>query len=232
MRHRLSTKEEPFSPQYQRYCMDATVTVTHAEDVGPQTVAISFETPSGFAADPGQFVKLTAEIDGESYSRFYTLSSPDVEDTFEVTIGIDPDESGPFSEHLAALSAGDTLEMSGPFGSDYYEGESRVVVLAGGPGVGPAVGIGERALADGGSVAIVYQDDNPAHEKRLSALREAGGSVTITDSEIAGSVAEVLTGQKDEQLFVYGFGTFVEKATAAIEAAGGDPENTKVENFG
>lgn len=232
MRHGVSSKEEPFSPQYQPSCMDATVTVTHTEDVGPQTVALRFETPSEFAAAPGQFVKLTADVDGESYARFYTLSSPDVAETFEVTIEVDPDEGGPFSEHLAALSAGDTIEMSGPFGSDYYEGEPRVVVLAGGPGIGPAVGIGERALADGNELTIIYQDDDPAHKQRLSSLREAGGSVTITDGEIADSVADVLTGHADEQVFIYGFGTFVDEATAAVEAAGGDPDELKVENFG
>jgi len=212
--------------------MDATVTVTETVDVGSETVAIAFETPDGFEAAPGQFVKLSAEVDGESYARFYTLSSPDVEGTFEVTIEVDPEESGPFSEHLAALSAGDTIEMSGPFGSDYYEGEAHVVVLAGGPGIGPAVGIGERALADGGEVAIVYQDDEPAHESRLSALQEAGASVTITDGEIADGVADALAGQADQQIFVYGFAPFVEEATAAVEAAGLDSEKLKVENFG
>ena len=212
--------------------MDATVTVTETVDVGSETVAIAFETPDGFEAAPGQFVKLSAEVDGESYARFYTLSSPDVEGTFEVTIEVDPEESGPFSEHLAALSAGDTIEMSGPFGSDYYEGEAHVVVLAGGPGIGPAVGIGERVLADGGEVAIVYQDDEPAHESRLSALQEAGASVTITDGEIADGVADALAGQADQQIFVYGFAPFVEEATAAVEAAGLDSEKLKVENFG
>lgn len=212
--------------------MDATVTVTETVDVGSETVAIAFETPDGFEAAPGQFVKLSAEVDGESYARFYTLSSPDVEGTFEVTIEVDPEESGPFSEHLAALSAGDTIEMSGPFGSDYYEGEAHVVVLAGGPGIGPAVGIGERALADGGEVAIVYQDDEPAHESRLSALQEAGASVTITDGEIADGVADALAGQADQQIFVYGFAPFVEEATVAVEAAGLDSEKLKVENFG
>ena len=212
--------------------MDATVTVTETTDVGADTVALSFETPDGFEAAPGQFVKLSADLDGEGYARFYTLSSPDVIETFEITVEIDPDESGPFSEHLAALSAGDEIEMSGPFGSDYYEGEPRVVVLAGGPGIGPAVGIGERAAADGGEVAIVYQDDDPAHRERLTALGETGASVTITDSEISEAVESALTGDADEQVFIYGFATFVEEATAAIEAAGGDPAAAKVENFG
>jgi len=212
--------------------MDATVTVTHAENVGPETIALRFETPEGFEAAPGQFVKLSAKVDGESYARFYTLSSPDVTDTFEITVEIDPESAGPFSERLAALSAGDTIEMSGPFGSDYYEGEPRVVVLAGGPGIGPAVGIGERALADDGEVAIVYQDDEPAHQQRLTALREAGASVTITDGELTEAVDNAVTTAEAEQVFVYGFGPFVEKARAAIEAAGGDVETLKVENFG
>ena len=212
--------------------MDATVTVTDRSDVGADTVTISFETPEGFEAAPGQFVKLSAEVDGESYARFYTLSSPDVEGSFEITVEIDPAESGPFSEFLAALSAGDSIEMSGPFGSDYYEGEPRVVVLAGGPGIGPAVGIGERAVADGGEVTIIYQDDDPAHETRLAALREAGASVTVTDSEIDDAVETALAGQADEQIFVYGFGSFVKAATAAVEAAGVDTESLKVENFG
>lgn len=212
--------------------MDTTVTVTETQNVGADTVSIAFETPDSFEADPGQFVKLSAEVDGESYARFYTLSSPDVVETFEITVEVDPEESGPFSEHLVALSAGDTIAMSGPFGSDYYEGEPRVVVLAGGPGIGPAVGIGERALADGGEIAIVYQDDDPAHEDRLAALREAGANVTITDGEITDAVDAALAGEETEQVFIYGFGTFVEESTAAIEAAGGDPAAAKVENFG
>jgi len=200
--------------------MDAIVTVTESETVGPDTVAIAFETPDGFAAQPGQFVKLSATIDGEEYARFYTLSSPNVTDSFEITVGIDPEEGGPFSERLASLSTGDEMEMSGPFGSDYYEGETRVIVLAGGPGIGPAVGIGERVVDDGGELAIVYKDSHPAHEERLADLEATGASVTTTDDSIADAVDAALTGRDDEQVFVYGFADFVDEATAAIEAAG------------
>ena len=90
--------------------MDATVDVTDTTTVGPDTVAIEFATPAGFDAQPGQFVKLSATVDGENYARFYTLSSPDVDGTFEITVGIDPEEGGPFSEFLADLSAGEDDE--------------------------------------------------------------------------------------------------------------------------
>lgn len=214
--------------------MDATLTVTAVERVGPDTVAIEFETPEGFDALPGQFVRLSGTVDGETYARFYTLSSADVDRTFEVTVGVDEAAGGPFSAHLAALEAGDRLEMSGPYGDQHYDGEPRVVVLAGGPGVGAAVAIGERALGEGASVALVYryEDDVPVHRERVAALAEAGAEVTVTAGPIADGVADALAGETGEQVFVYGFEAFVEEARAAIAAAGGDPGDAKVESFG
>jgi ferredoxin-NADP reductase len=213
--------------------MDDTTTVVAVSEVGPDTIAIELDTPAGFSARPGQFVRLGATVDGETVRRFYTLSSPDAADTLEVTVGLDPD-GGPFSAHLAAIEPGAELEVAGPFGDAAYDGEPRAVVLAGGPGVGAAVGIAERALAEGAAVAIVYRDDEPAHVDRLEAVREAGGEVWIagTDDPLADPVADALTGADGETVFVYGFQAFVEEAEAAIEAAGGDPDAAKVESFG
>ncbi len=211
--------------------MEATVAVRSVESVGQDTAAITFESPAAFEAQPGQFVKLTGVVDDEEYSRFYTLSSPDVTETFEITVEI-TEEGGPFSAHLANLSPGDELEMTGPFGKDYYEGEPRVVVIAGGPGIGPAVGIGERARAAGAEVAIVYQDEAPAHTARLETLEERGADVWITDDDIEEFVETAVTGDEDEQVFVYGFADFVDAAVDAIEAAGGVPDGAKIENFG
>jgi cytochrome-b5 reductase len=212
--------------------MEERVVVVAVRNVGPDTVAIEFETPAGFEAAPGQFVRIDGVVDGEEYRRFYTLSSPDVDDTFEVTVGVDPEEGGPFSRHLAALEPGDELDVAGPFGSNFYEGEPRVVVVAGGPGVGPAVGIGERAIRENASVAVVYRDEAPAHRDRLDALRDAGATVRITDDALADPVARVLTGEPDERVFVYGFQDFVDEAVAALRAAGASPDDANVESFG
>lgn len=210
--------------------MEATVAVESTESVGQETVAIRFVSPGEFAADPGQFVKLTGVVDDEEYSRFYTLSSPDVEDDFEVTVEVTA-EGGPFSEYLADLAPGDEIEMMGPFGNDYYEGERRVVVIAGGPGVGPAVGIGERACDDGADVAIVYRDADPAHTDRLDTLEERGADVWITETNLAEFVDTAVTGHEDEQVFIYGFGDLVDDAEAAVETTGGVADDAKVENF-
>lgn len=196
-------------------------------------IAIDVVSPEGFSAQPGQFVKLTFDDGDESLSRFYTISSPDVADTFELTIEIDPEgEVGPI---LADLEEGDELVVSGPFGRDYYEGEPRVVVVAGGPGIGPAVGIAERALADGGAAAIVYRDDNPLFADRLDEIEAEGAFVRVLDEDesLDDAVADAIdAGAVDPQLFVYGFAAFIDDATSAIEGAGGDADGAKIENFG
>ena len=209
---------------------DTECRVAAVREVGPDTVAIDVETPAEFSARPGQFVKLTFEVDGETEPRFYTISSPDVEGTFELTVGIDPD--GTVAPLLADLAAGDTVTVAGPFGSDYYEDEPRAVILAGGPGVGPAVGIAERALAEGNDAALVYRDDAPVHEDRLDSIADDGAFVRVlgADEDLTDATAAAL--EDGGQLFVYGFADFIDAATAAVEAAGGSTEDAKIENFG
>jgi cytochrome-b5 reductase len=215
--------------------MDETaVTVAAVRDCGPDAVAVEFESPVGFQANPGQFVKLTATIQEEEISRFYTISSADVRETFETTISYDPAEGGAFSEYLLGIDAGDTVRLSGPFGNDYYEGESRVVVLAGGPGIGPAIGIAERARSEGGEAAVVYHDDQPLHEDRLNKLTREGADVLILseNDSFESAVGDRITGSAAEQLFVYGFAEFLELAESAVETTEADFDEAKVENFG
>ncbi|ELZ59901.1 MULTISPECIES: FAD-dependent oxidoreductase [Halorubrum] len=214
--------------------MDTTATVESVESVGPDTYALRFRAPDGVAAEPGQFVKLGTEIDGESVARFYTLSSPHVDDAFEVTVGIDPDEGGDFSAFLANAEAGTEMTLSGPYGDQHYDGEARAVVIAGGPGIGPAVAIAERALDEGAEAAVVYRDNDVAHADRVEALRERGAAVHLlgADEALTDAVADVLTGVDGETAFVYGFADLVADAEAAIDAAGGDADAAKVENFG
>lgn len=210
--------------------MDETeVAVRAVTTVGPETIALELETPADFDAKPGQFVRLYGTVDGEEIARYYTLSSPDVEDTFEITVGVDPE--GDLSPWLADLESGDTVRIEGPFGSVAYE-DGDVVVLAGGPGVGPAVGIAEAAVETGNNAAIVYQDDTPAHEQRLDALVEAGADVTIVDEDTKAFASAVASVVDEGQLYVFGFQPFVEAARDAVTDAGGDFDAAEVESFG
>lgn len=206
-------------------------TVTAVTEVGPDTVAIELETPQGFDALPGQFVLLRVELDGEEVARHYTLSSPAVGETFELTVGVDPE--GDLSPWLADLEGGETLELEGPFGTITYERDGDVVAAAGGPGVGPAVAIAEAALEAGHDAAVVYQDDTPAHEDRLDRLADRGVPVTIVPADDDdGLAAAIGAHHEDGAVYAFGFEPFVRSVATAIEAAGGDPDAAHFENFG
>lgn len=208
---------------------ESTVVVRSVESVGPDTVAIELETPEGFDAQPGQFVQLVLTVDGEEHARHYTLSSPRVDETFEITVGIDPE--GTVGPHLADLEAGDEVRIKGPFGRNHYDGEERVTVVVGGPGVGPAVGIAERVLQEDGEVAVVYRDDAHAHVDRLGSVADAGGSVFLVGDDV-GPAVDAAVEAVGGQVFVYGFADFLEDALAALDAADVDTDAAKIENFG
>ena len=208
---------------------DVSVPVRSVEPAGPDAVAITFESPDDFDGVPGQFVRLSATIDGEVVQRFYTLSSPDVDETFEVTVAIDPD--GSLAPWLANREAGDTVTVSGPYGDHYYENEPSVVVIASGPGIGPAVAIGERASEADASVAIVYPGAQSIHRARLSALDDGGAALFPFDEDLDAAIESALD-TVGGTVFVYGFEGFVSDAAAGLEAAGSDPDAAKIESFG
>lgn len=231
MRPPVHDTESTFEPGERTVCMDQTeTTVAAVHPAGPDAVALELDTPDGFVAQPGQFVRLGVEIDDQVESRFYTLSSPDTDDTMEVTLTYDPESV--VGARLAGLSAGDTVTVAGPFGDAHYDGEPHALVLAGGPGVGAAVGIAERALAEGNEATVVYHDTEPLHEERLSTLANAGATVTVVSDadRLASAVEETATG--DETAFVYGFDDFVSLASEALTASGFDADAAAVESFG
>ena len=207
------------------------VSIEAVTTVGPETIAIELETPEDFDALPGQFVLVSAELEGEEISRHYTLSSPDVEETFEITVGVDPD--GDLSPWLADRRPGDSLSFEGPFGTITYEGDGDVVAIAGGPGIGPGVAIAEAALAAGHDAAVIYQDDTPAHRSRLNTLEEAGVPVTILGEDESEALADAVEAHlEDGQIYAFGFKHFVDAVSEAISEAGGDPGEALIENFG
>lgn len=213
--------------------MDETpVEIRSVSEVGPGTVALGLDTPSGFEAQPGQFLQIRATVDGDPVTRHYSISSPFVGETVEVTVGVDPD--GTLSPWLATRSSGDTVEIDGPYGRVFYEDEEAVGVCCAGPGIGPGLAIAERTVAEGGSATLVYRSATPVHESRLAALAVAGGTVALAsdDEAVDRAVAAAVSDDPDRQWFVYGFADLLETARSAMERAGLDPDEAKVENFG
>lgn len=211
------------------------VTVETVREVGLDTVALELETPDGFDALPGQFVLVRA-VPGEDdeddvVMRHYTLSSPSVDDTFEITVGIDPD--GDLSPWLADLEGGETVHIEGPFGETTYERDQDVVAVAGGPGIGPAVSIAEAAHEAGQEAVVIYQDDEPAHVDRLEALEDAGATLVVVDEDETGALGDAIAMHlEDGQVYAFGFDDFVTFVAETIDDAGGDADEALIESFG
>lgn len=212
------------------------IEVLEIRAVGPDMVALELESPAGFEALPGQFILVRGpqgavgatdrDQEGiEAAGRHYTVSSPNTTDSFEITIEVDPD--GTLTPWLASRSPGDTIHIEGPFGRTYYEA-GDVAVIAGGPGIGPAVGIGERAV-QAGSDTIVVSRAPLAHEHRLADLSIAGGTVVVVTTDLADAVR--MAGEYP-QILVFGFREFLERVRSAMEGVGMDPDSADYENFG
>lgn len=199
--------------------------ITRIEDVGERTVAIEVQTPTEFEAYPGQFVLVRATIDGEEETGYYTISSPDVEEFFEITVAVDPD--GTLGPWLVERTIGEEITVEGPFGDIRYTGEDDALVFARGPGIGPAVGIAELARESGHDATIVHGGKQPPHQKRLTHLEERGVTVILTN-DLSGTV-ESLTA---DEMYVFGFQGFIEETKDALTAVGVDLAEVEIESFG
>jgi len=209
-----------------------TATVEAVVGVGSDTVAIDLEVVDEFDAAPGQFVLVRAPIGEDGESGYYTISSPTVEGTFEITVAVSPDDSPDESvgAWLAERAVGDAIEVDGPFGSVQYRGGHDVLVLAAGPGIGPAVGVAERAVHEGHGATVVYYGGEPPHADRLDALADDGVTVAITD-DLADAESH-LSDLDTESVYVFGFDRFVKEVRDLLESVGFDPSEAAIENFG
>lgn len=206
--------------------------VADVREVGVSTVAMELSIDGDFDGLPGQFVLLQGDIGGEEEKGYYTISSPSVGELFEVTIGVDPEST--FSAWLANRAVGDTVAVEGPFGNIAYDDAGDVVTVAGGPGIGAALAIAERAHQQGHDSTVFYEADEPAHLDRLDALESAGQSITVLDAEDSDALIEALNGDNigDEMVYVFGYSDFCSRVRDTIDTLAVEPAALHVESFG
>lgn len=227
----------------------STTTITAIEPVGADTIALELETPPGFKAYPGQFILVR---NGEE-SGYYTISSPNTAETFEITVGVDPE--GTIGPWLASQDIGNQIQIDGPFGDISYRGNTDATVLASGPGIGPAVGIGERGIPDAEITILYLLDDpepaadiekrdeqeeegslsdpptKPAHASRLETLEQKGANIVVTDEP--DRFREALAGMMSPgTIYVFGYANFVETTKEALRATETPVADVEIENFG
>lgn len=121
-------------------------------------VAISFDTPEeGFDWQPGQYLTLRADVNGQDLRRSYSIASLPGE---ALTVGVKQIDGGQFSTFCQGLTPGDTIQVMAPEGRFVPHGEKSLVLVAAGSGITPMVSIAGAALASGAEVTLVYGNRN------------------------------------------------------------------------
>lgn len=95
--------------------------------------------PLPFTFAPGQFLTFSAEINGKTVRRSYTIASPPTRNAY-VEITVKHEEDGLFSHYLHnKVAVGDTLHVRGPAGAFTFDGGTAdsIVLIAGGVGITP-----------------------------------------------------------------------------------------------
>ncbi|HHI9467104.1 TPA: FAD-binding oxidoreductase [Legionella anisa] len=110
-----------------------------------------------FTYYPGQFITLTAVIDGKTVRRSYTMASTPTQLHY-CGITVKREEQGLFSRYLHdEIKEGDLLDVMGPNGKFTFTGEEAksIVLICGGVGITPMMGI-IRYLTDIGWHHDIY----------------------------------------------------------------------------
>ncbi|MFW9594922.1 MAG: 1,2-phenylacetyl-CoA epoxidase subunit PaaE [Macromonas sp.] len=146
-------------------------------------VAITFDIPAdlreAFTFEPGQFLTLRADINGQDVRRNYSISSPRsrLAKQGEVEVGIRPVEGGLFSNWAATqVKAGDTMKVMTPDGRFVVKKQRALhrVGFAGGSGITPILSIAATTLEEQpeSKFTLVYGNRNMATVMFNEALQD------------------------------------------------------------
>jgi ring-1,2-phenylacetyl-CoA epoxidase subunit PaaE len=147
--------------------------------VADDAIALTFAVPDAlreeFRFQAGQHVALRTEVGGQEERRTYSIVNP--EGAGAITIGIRVQKGGRMSEHLAARSIGETIDVLTPNGSFHAqagaEGARNYAAFASGSGITPVISIAATALErhPGTRFQLVYGNTSTARTMFLEEIQ-------------------------------------------------------------
>lgn len=209
--------------------------------------------PRFFRHLPGQYLTLTVDIDGQSVSRCYTISSPATR-PYALTISVKREPGGLVSNWLHNhLRIGDQVRASGPLGTFTFaeHPSAKYLFLSAGVGITPSMSMIRTLhdLAEPADVILIHSVRSPEHIVFRSEL----GHLAATDPNLrvaivcedAGSdswdgrrgrltsemLAEVAPDLHDREIFLCGPAAYMAAAQALLGAAGVDASRIHTESF-
>lgn len=211
-------------------------------------------TPQNFTFEPGQYVVLTVEIDGEQHERCYTISSPPTRPHL-LTITVKRVPNGVVSNWLHdSFGVGQQALVRGPLGefSLVNYPALKYLFLSAGSGVTPMLSM-TRTLADLAEdcdVAFVHSARSPVDiiaRSELATLANSGLALAVTSICEADSPEERWAGPRGRltapllaacvpdvaarEVFICGPPPYMKAAHAVLAELGVDPGHVHQESF-
>jgi ring-1,2-phenylacetyl-CoA epoxidase subunit PaaE len=237
------------------------LTVTDIERQTPEAVAVAFAVPDelreAFAFKPGQYLTLSANVDGQDVRRSYSICSAPGEAMLKV--GVKKVADGRFSRFVnEVLSVGDTIRVMPPEGRfTSLAGERHdYLLIASGSGITPMLSIAKTVLAHepASTVTLVYgnrttdtimfreelQDLKDAHMRRFSLvnlLSREKQDVDLLNGRIDGErirrMAELglIDPFSSDGVFLCGPGEMIDDVSSALKDLGVEPDRIRFERF-
>lgn len=235
--------------------------VAHIARETREAVAIAFEVPEDlkdvFAFRPGQYLTLSAMIDGTEARRSYSICSAPGDPTLRV--GVKKVADGRFSTFVNdRLRVGDTIRVMPPEGRFTSLAGARhdYVLIAAGSGITPLLSIARTVLGHEpeSTVTLVYgnrssdsimfleelEDLKDRHLHRFCLIhvlsREAQDAELLSGRIDGARIAELAArGLVDplgaDGIFLCGPGEMIDDVSAALAGLGVDPDRIRFERF-
>jgi NAD(P)H-flavin reductase len=217
-------------------------------EVAPSTRHFTFDIPEleSFPFLAGQFVSLSAPIQGRVITRAYSLASRAAANRFELCLNIV--EDGLFSPMLFAMQPGDTVDLSGPLGYFHWrQPAADSILVATGTGIAPFRGMLQEPLGEA-KVALVFgvryeaslmyrtefealAAEKPDQFQFLPVLSRGGESWTGRRGHVQTHVLETIGDRRDVNVYICGMKAMVDDLRTQLKALGFDRKRIIYEKY-
>ncbi len=207
------------------------VRILQVDEIAPATRVFRLERPPDFSFTPGQFVSCLLDVDGETLTKPYTITS-DPETSGHLDICLNRVDGGRGSTRLFDMGAGASLNVTGPWGTfTMVTAPARECVFIGiDTGIAAIRPLLHRALAAPAAPVVLWQRaESPPHllfrtELEALALRHPTFDYhAMTDTPLLETIDQRYVHadeRRDREFFICGVGEIVAKLRDRLRAAG------------
>ena len=219
-------------------------------ELAPGVRHFEFDLPAveRFGFVPGQFMSMTAGIDGDEITRAYSIASPPSGNRFALCLN--EVEGGRFSPHLFSMTPGQEVACQGPYGAFIFRRPlNDSILVATGTGIAPfrSMLLDRLPHQPDRRFTLIFgvrREHGLLYRKEWEALAEQYPNFdfrpTLTRPEpawtgrtgrVQGHLLEALGDRRDVDIYICGLKEMVNDVRARLKEAGVDRKRMIYERY-